>query len=242
MNHAVISEVLRTISQIERATSPQGVLERLHALLMQHGLRDILITRLPVAHDRQWHREILCNGWSAEWHARYNQRGHYFYDPCAGTSRRTGRAFFWSELERGDMDPRGRLVMDEAREFGMLDGACVPIHTPLCGPAVVTAAGDNIDLSPSALPMVEVACVQAYRKVCDLDYNSPRQHRPSLTSREREILQWSSEGKGTEDIACILGISRHTVETHIRNIREKLDVLNVTHAVAEALRRQEIQI
>lgn len=63
-----------------------------------------------------------------------------------------------------------------------------------------------------------------------------------MTPRERELLQWSAQGKSTEDISCILGVTTNTVESHHRNIRVKLDAINVAHAIVKALRRQEIQI
>src|SRR5436309_8834667 len=35
-----------------------------------------------------------------------------------------------------------------------------------------------------------------------------------LTSRERQVLQLISEGKSTKDVACLLGISAKTAESH----------------------------
>ncbi|WP_091918567.1 autoinducer binding domain-containing protein [Mesorhizobium sp. YR577] len=242
MNERMISEINHAISRIERAKSSKAVLDRLRRCLAEYGFSQCLITGLPAPDDQHWHRQILCDGWSEEWHARYSEQGHYFHDPCAGESRRTGGAFFWSELEREHMPPRGLLVMEEAREFGMTEGVCVPIHAPHFGPAVVTAAGEFVGLSSTTLPIIDAVCRHAYKKVCVLEELVRHEQCPVLTPREREILQWISAGKGTEDIACILNISRHTVQTHLRNIREKLDVVNAAHAVAEGLRRQEIQI
>ena len=51
----------------------------------------------------------------------------------------------------------------------------------------------------------------------------------TLTDREREVLQLLAEGKTTKWIAGDLGISVKTVETHRRNIMEKLDL----HSIAE---------
>jgi RNA polymerase sigma factor (sigma-70 family) len=51
----------------------------------------------------------------------------------------------------------------------------------------------------------------------------------ALTDREREVLQLIAEGKSTKEIARTLGVSVKTVETHRRNIMEKLDI----HSVAE---------
>ncbi|MHC5074703.1 MAG: LuxR C-terminal-related transcriptional regulator, partial [Planctomycetota bacterium] len=50
-----------------------------------------------------------------------------------------------------------------------------------------------------------------------------------LTERETEILQLLAEGKSTKQIALKLHISVKTVETHRRQIMNKLDI----HTVAE---------
>ena len=50
-----------------------------------------------------------------------------------------------------------------------------------------------------------------------------------LTPREREVLQLVAEGLATKQVARRLGVSIKTVETHRRNIMEKLDL----HSVAE---------
>lgn len=45
-----------------------------------------------------------------------------------------------------------------------------------------------------------------------------------LTSREEEIAYWVSMGKTNSDIAVILGISPHTVRTHLQNIFVKISI------------------
>ncbi len=46
----------------------------------------------------------------------------------------------------------------------------------------------------------------------------------SLSSREREIMQLISLGNTSEEIACRLYISPHTVNTHRKNIWHKLEI------------------
>jgi two-component system, NarL family, response regulator NreC len=55
------------------------------------------------------------------------------------------------------------------------------------------------------------------------------QTRVELTAREREVLQLLAEGHTTKRIASQLNVSVKTVETHRRQIMEKLDI----HSVAE---------
>lgn len=56
----------------------------------------------------------------------------------------------------------------------------------------------------------------------------------NLTSREREILRWTSEGKTAEIIGAILNISTRTVNFHIGNVLTKLVAVNKVQAVAKA--------
>ncbi|MDF3198363.1 LuxR C-terminal-related transcriptional regulator [Pseudomonas sp. 1912-s] len=47
---------------------------------------------------------------------------------------------------------------------------------------------------------------------------------PVLTNREREVIQWMLNGKGTKEIARLLDISVQTVKVHRRNVYAKLGV------------------
>jgi DNA-binding CsgD family transcriptional regulator len=57
-----------------------------------------------------------------------------------------------------------------------------------------------------------------------------------LSDRERECLLWVSEGKTTEDVAMILGVSGNTVSSYITHAIRKLGALNRPMAIASAIR------
>lgn len=56
----------------------------------------------------------------------------------------------------------------------------------------------------------------------------------ALTKRQREALEWVADGKTSQDIAILLGVSAATVEKHLRLAREALDVETTAQAVAKA--------
>ena len=58
-----------------------------------------------------------------------------------------------------------------------------------------------------------------------------------LTDREREVLQLMAEGKSTKRIALKLHISVKTVETHRRQIMNKLDIHTVAELTKYAIRK-----
>jgi DNA-binding CsgD family transcriptional regulator len=62
--------------------------------------------------------------------------------------------------------------------------------------------------------------------------------KPSLTAREREVLDWLAAGKTNRDIAEIIGARPRTVEKHLERIYEKLGVETRTAAVMRAYRER----
>jgi two-component system, NarL family, response regulator NreC len=58
-----------------------------------------------------------------------------------------------------------------------------------------------------------------------------------LTAREREILQLAAEGKSNKEIANLLNLSVFTVETHRKNIMEKLNLHGVPELILYAVRK-----
>jgi len=57
-----------------------------------------------------------------------------------------------------------------------------------------------------------------------------------LTARQREILQLIAEGKATKDIAVVLDLSVKTVETHRKDLMERLGIHDVPGLVRYAIR------
>ncbi len=58
-----------------------------------------------------------------------------------------------------------------------------------------------------------------------------------LSDREREVLQLVAEGKSTKQIALKLHISTKTVETHRRQVMNKLDIHTVAELTKYAIRK-----
>ena len=99
--------------------------------------------------------------------------------------------------------------------------------------------------------------IAAIRSVCDgRSYFSPRVRRlleqehvarvrraggvdsfDLLTGREREVLQLAAEGQSNKEIAARLHLSLYTVETHRKNIAEKLNLHGTAELILYAVRK-----
>lgn len=69
---------------------------------------------------------------------------------------------------------------------------------------------------------------------------SEGQQHNELTEREIECLSWISQGKTSDEIALIIGISRNTVNNYITSIMNKTATKSRAEAVAEAVRSELI--
>ena len=68
-------------------------------------------------------------------------------------------------------------------------------------------------------------------KLIQLPFSSRRR---TLTARQRESLEWVADGKTTQDVALLMGVSAAMVEKHLRLARDALSVDTTAQAVAKA--------
>ena len=96
--------------------------------------------------------------------------------------------------------------------------------------AIRTVADDKTYLSPAISGVV----IEDYlHRLNTTDFTGP----DILTDREKEVVQLMAEGNSTKQIALKLHISVKTVETHRRQIMNKLDIHNVAELTKYAIRK-----
>jgi DNA-binding CsgD family transcriptional regulator len=70
-----------------------------------------------------------------------------------------------------------------------------------------------------------------------LQYSGTKSDRDfELTDRELECLFWIAEGKTSDEIAMILGISRNTINNYITSVMRKTATKTRSEAIAFAVR------
>ena len=97
--------------------------------------------------------------------------------------------------------------------------------------ALVDAARNAIEGNAVIHPQLTKTFIEEVRMA---DPDAPRT--APLSKREREILQKVADGATTRQVATELGISPHTVKTHLERIFEKLSANDRAQAVAIAIR------
>lgn len=91
---------------------------------------------------------------------------------------------------------------------------------------------DRIDLQE--LWRAQLQCSYALSQVPQLLATTV--HQDPLSDRERECLFWVSEGKTTDEVSVILGVSSNTVNSYITHAIQKFAASNRAMAIATAIR------
>ncbi len=235
------------IERLDAADTIDAVVAELSEAGQNFGLGNVIIAGLP-APDKHLEPYMLLHCWPSGWYQRYNERDYLHVDPVVQKLRNTTRPVAWHEAP---YDPHADLsahaVMMEAREFQLKGGLSVPIYTLSGDQAAASFGGAQFDLSTEDRAALHLIAIYGHARAQELKKRSLETKRtrsslvrPALTPREAEVLKWVAAGKTSDVIGEILNISIATVDTHVVNICRKLDTVNRTQAVAEAIRSRLI--
>jgi DNA-binding CsgD family transcriptional regulator len=184
-----------------------------------------------------WDEGYVFNNVSPAFMSVYRERGYDAIDPIRPLGAHRSEPFFWSQtpslvnLTREQKDYLAFL-----KQFGVREGISIPIFGAK-GTVAVVAAGTithELRIGPADLVDLELACAYVHKRYLQLQGASDSEL-PNLTKREREVLAWIAQGKSTNVIATILGVSEHTVDTLTRRTFQKLGVNDRISAVLKAV-------
>jgi LuxR family transcriptional regulator len=165
----------------------------------------------------------------------------YFDAPMFNWALRNTGACSWSWVERNyaALSEREREVVAFNRLMGVNAGYTISFQDQ----KVRNRAGLGLTAQPGLTQAdvdalwqrcgkeILVMCQVTHLVFTTLPYTPPGR---ALTARQREVLEWVGDGKTTQDISAIMGISAATIEKHLRLAREALDVETTAQAVLKA--------
>ncbi len=167
---------------------------------------------------------------------RYNHENLGYMDHVKFMAEKTGSAVRIYDEPKG-VTPYSQFenFLADVRTAGFQDGICMPIFEQKNQTSSVIMLTHNakLDLDKADVCRIRMFAYYLNERVRalmpDADEIVP------LSEREREVLQWAGAGKSNVDIADIMMISEHTVNTYMRRSFHKLDVSTRIAAVVRAL-------
>ncbi len=179
-------------------------------------------------------RTEICGSYPASWLAHYEKQNYAAVDPSILSGLRSTEMVVWNDA----LFDNSRTLWQEARDWGLCIGATLPIRSHDRSLRVLSVARrqDIISQAENNEIQVRLRCIleRVTLRLTDLG-DSERAHQlVCLSRREREILQWTADGKSSGEIALILTISVNTVNFHLKAIQKKFGAGNKTLAAAYA--------
>lgn len=214
------------------ARNPEEVFTHLQTAAAMFGYDRIMYRALRNHPDTQL--PCLARSYPDEWICQYVDEGYMETDPVRLRMLVSGLPFLWQDAA----EPGNRLharILNEAGDVGLKDGIGIPLHGPsgqCVGVGFASTSGKAE--AARALPYLHLMALQFHTTYSAMTL-PPLPPPPRLTPREREILQWSAQGKSCWAIGEILNIAENSVEWHFKNIFRKLQVSTRVGAVLKAL-------
>jgi LuxR family transcriptional regulator, quorum-sensing system regulator BjaR1 len=131
--------------------------------------------------------------------------------------------------------------MMRARDFGLNDGFCIPIHYD-DATAAVSIAGERPYLDGETKSALHLMGVFAHSRLRALARPAAAMRTRRLSEMEAEVLRWAARGKTAWETGQILQLSERTVRWHLEEAQRKLMTKNKTATVALALVNGEINL
>ncbi|TAK48960.1 MAG: LuxR family transcriptional regulator [Xanthobacteraceae bacterium] len=234
------------IEKLDRAETVEVVGELLSTAGKNFGLEHVIVAGFP-ATKKQLDPYVLLHSWPKGWYDRYISRNYLQVDPVIRELRSTTMPVAWHEVPYCPKNDKcAHAVMMESREFRLQGGLSVPIYTQSGDQAGVSFGGSRYELGAEDRAALHLIAIYGHARALALKQTKQNASQadgrkaPRLTAREVEVLKWVAAGKTSDVISDILLISSTTVEAHVIHACRKLDVVNRTQAVAEAIRAKLI--
>lgn len=188
---------------------------------------------------RELHLNTLqINNYPKEWNLQYEQKRYSQIDPVIAHCNHSMMPLVWNEAVYRDTP----ALWQALQQHGLQHGWTQAFHdeeSGLC--SMISLARNHCPIS--SLELYEhfgymfyatSHLSELFARALPAQAIKPRQ--PHLSPRELEVLQLSANGKTAYEISKILSLSERTINYHVQNVIEKLNVCNKISAVIAAAR------
>jgi LuxR family quorum sensing-dependent transcriptional regulator len=230
-------EAFDFVEGVDRLSTPKAVTDNLYQAVSRLGFESLFFAEVRSQPDRDIDPYVFVAKCHPEFLPRYVERNYVHVDPSVMRTIRSHYPFEWDTVAYASNADKRLLdflgFLDDCR---LNRGLIVPIHGLSGLAAGVSFGGVDIELTAKSKAALHLMSLYAFERILEL--TARERPEPHLTSREREVLAWSAQGKSAWEIGEILSVAKRTVDEHAQSAMRKLGAVNRTQAVAIALRQR----
>jgi DNA-binding CsgD family transcriptional regulator len=158
------------------------------------------------------------------WRAHYIKNQYYMYDNALHYCLYKVLPRTWKSFHEEPMTDIQKKVFAEATEYGLNDGAMIPIHSVGCEKSTFSMSGEYVDFTRSHLLSVQLLVSTAHAVLKERHGKFKTNADYNLSPLQQDILSWVNERKSNWEISKILSDTSQKTISHIRVKREMKDI------------------
>ncbi|MGK9086124.1 LuxR family transcriptional regulator [Brucella intermedia] len=226
---------LRYHNAVQAIRAASSVVEALAVLQTTYGV-DFATYHLALTVADVVDTPYVRTTYPPSWVSHYLLSGYTKVDPVVREGFEREAAFDWRDL---DVAEDAQEFLNEAQQHGLgASGYSIPI--------IDKKRRALFSLNSRKPPDQWSEIVNRYRDEWEgiglhihrkaiVELHGKHDPVPQLTKREKECLYWTALGKNSKDIAAILELSDHTVQTYLTSARNKLGAATIASATSRAI-------
>lgn len=238
----LVADVFSALCSLETAPNRPALVTQAAGLGARFGFGSIMIATHTGGSqiDGSARVAVLATNWPAGLLSRYEADRRWLHDASLRETVERRRPVTLGEAAAWAQDENERSLLAEFAQAGFARGLVVPVLWAGRVTGSVSAFGSGSESDRDAQTAFAIVAPTMVRRALALapeqGVDRPRNiARP--TKRELECLSLSAGGKSSAEIAQLLHLSEHTVNTHLRSAIDRLRAASRVQAVAEAMRR-----
>jgi LuxR family transcriptional regulator, quorum-sensing system regulator SolR len=225
---------LDVLETTEQSRGPTDLFERVRQIGAALGFSYCCYgIRIPLSHDRPSVR--IFDSYPTGWMEHYVERGYMGIDPTVQNGLQSSAPLVWSDRTFA----AAPNLWADAREHGLRVGVA---QSSWCAPgvfALLSFARSHDDLTQAEFnalkPKLQWLAHCSQQRMQSFLTIPEAEPSARLSTRERDVLSWTADGKTAWETSQILGISESTVAFHMKNAMSKLNCQTKVQAVAKAI-------
>lgn len=237
---AFILKIYDDIEEIDSITEFINILKEICSLF---GYEFFCATYLPLPTENNLQAKILVSNWPARLIQKYDEYGLLRNSPIIKAIWKSSGAIHWNlddiVQKRGPLEgPKTRHIFEE---YNMTMGTVIPGHSLSGQKGAVMFSGSREQPKGGELAALHLLSHFLFAHIATLS-TSKRKKAGRLSKRELECVELVAQGKTTDEIAIILGLSASTVAGYLTAAATKLEATNRSHLVALAIKQGLLKI
>lgn len=180
-------------------------------------------------------RGLVMENFPADLADRYFREDWQRFDPFLKEALTRDSPFRWFDIEKAKgLTHEQKRFFETLRDAGFIDGIAVPVFGRYGDIAcfLLSCPERKFELTEADMFEIQLVCQIMHTRHSQLTCTEKP---PELSPREKEVAHWIALGKSNADIATILGVSTHTIDTIVRRFFTKLGVNNRVEAALKSV-------